>query len=228
MVEVFTEENKKMYLEYLKVNEEKFFSKRILTAVIFAIAYTVIIMMIDNPWYLIGIPFIMVFGYKIPYIELISFKKRSEILNQYMFPNFLGYFVALLDTQGNVYQTLKATTQYINDPLKSEVENLINKLEENNVDNRDAFLEFAEYIGSSEAHMIMNLIYDFTEEGINKNDLIELESMISKLQENKTNEYIRYSASSMDKHGTPMLIYGMLYVFIFSALALTGYASSLL
>src|SRR5690625_6104012 len=112
-------------------------------------------------------------SYKIPYIDLIRKKRRDNIIKKFMFPTFLRYFISLLDTQGNVYQTLRATVPYLSEPIKTEVIKMLVKLKHQNVNNRDAFMNFVEYIGSSEAHMIMGMINEFNEEGINKEEVKE-------------------------------------------------------
>lgn len=223
MLEVLMEKNKKMFLEFFRIEPKKFFMKRLLVASLFLITFIVLIYAFDEIKLLAVAPFVLLLGYKIPYMELISRKKRSDIIKQYMFPTFLRYFISLIDTQGNVYQTLKAVSKYIDDPIKTELDKLIKKLEENNVNNRDAFMEFAEYIGSSEAHMIMNMIFEFNESGINKNDLLELENTLVHLQENKTNELIEYKVNSLGKHANPVLVYSLSYIFAFTAIVFVSY-----
>lgn len=223
MLEVLMEKNKKIYFDYFRIDTKKFFMKRLLVASLFLFAFVVLIYAFDAINLLVIAPFALLLGYKVPYMELISKKKKSDIIKQYMFPTFLRYFISLIDTQGNVYQTLKATIDYIDEPIKTALEKLVKKLEENNVNNREAFMEFAEYIGSSEAHMIMNMIFEFNERGINKSDLLELENTITRLQENKTNELIEYKVNSISKHANPVLIYSLTYIFAFTAIVWVAY-----
>ncbi|MEK0286177.1 flagellar assembly protein FlaJ [Caldifermentibacillus hisashii] len=229
LVEILTERNKNVYYEYFKINERKFFHRRILIALALAFLYIALfIYTTKSVIYLAGIPIAMLIGFKIPYYELISKKTKSDIIKQYMFPTFLRYFISLIDTQGNVYQTLRATVPYVSEPIKSELEKLIQKLDEKNINNRDAFMTFAEFIGSSEAHMIMGMIYQMNEEGINKNDLQELETTITQLQENKTNELIEYKVMKIDKHANPILVYALVYILAFTILVQIAYFKTLL
>lgn len=205
----------------------KFLRKRFLFAFIFIFLAVAVYVSTANIWGLIAMPIVGFLGYKVPYIELINRKGKEDLIKQYMFPTFLRYFISLLDTQGNVYQTLKATVPYMKDPLKTEVASLVLKLEKQNVNSRDAFMDFAEYIGSSEAHMVMGMIYEFNEEGISKDDIRELEDMIKNLQENKTDELIEQKVLSMDKHANPIMVYGLIFVFAFTILVFISYLDTL-
>lgn len=230
MLEIITEKNKALYFEHLNINEKKFFNKRVLLAILFFLAYFFLFVYnSNNLWLLLGIPFVMLLGFKIPYMELVSKKSRQDMIKQYIFPNFLMYFSGLLNSQGNVYQTLKATVDYIHEPrFKQELEKLIQKLDEKNTNNRDAFMDFAEFIGTSEAQLTMSIIYGFYEEGINKKELDELENIIQQLMENKTNELIEYKVAKMDKHANPILLYALIYIVIFTLLLQASYLKELL
>lgn len=227
MLEVLMEKNKNMYFDYFRIEPKKFFMKRLFVASLFLFTFIVLLYAFNETKLLVAAPFSLLLGYKVPYMELISKKKKSDIIKQYMFPTFIRYFISLIDTQGNVYQTLKATIDYIDEPIKSAVKKLVEKLEKNNVNNREAFMEFAEFIGSSEAYMIMNMIFEFNERGINKNDLLELENTITRLQENKTNELIEYKVNSINKHANPVLVYGLAYIFIFTFIVYAAFIREL-
>lgn len=227
MNEVLTEKNKEFYFDYFQINPKKFLGKRILLATMFTFLYIFFLTFTDNILLYLGVPIVALIGYKIPYLEIVNQKERSSIVVQYSFPTFLRYFISLLDTQGNVYRTLKATIPYVNNPLKAEIEKLIDKMEESNVNTRDAFMEFAEFIGTSEARMIMGMIYEFNEEGINKQDIKELENTVEQMQENKTNELIEYSVNRMDKHANPILVYSLAYIFVFTIMVYVAYLGQL-
>ncbi|WP_053071872.1 hypothetical protein [Ornithinibacillus contaminans] len=228
MIEVLTERNKGVYFDYFRINEKKFFSNRLLMAIMFLAIYLLLIYSFNNWYLLIGIPFSMLIGFKLPYLKLISMKNKDDIIKQYAFPTFLRYFIALVGVKGNVYQTLKAVIPYVNAPIQAELEKLVNNLDKNNVSNRDAYMLFADFIGSSEARMIVEMIYQFDEEGINKEELRELENTIEQLQENKTNELIDYKVSTMEIHANPIILYTILYVLGFTVLVFIAYLSELL
>lgn len=224
---LFIEKDLSIYEDYFRLDRKKFLSKRIAVSLTLVVLFLVMFMVLKSNILLWLLPVIAIVGYKLPYIDLVRKKNKDDIIKQYMFPTFLRYFISLLDTQGNVYQTLRATVSYLNDPLKTEVIKMIVKLEEQNVNNRDAFLDFAEFIGSSEAHMIMGMIYEFHEEGISKDDIRELEKTIKELQENKTNELIELKVNSLDKHANPIMAYGLIYIFGFTALVFISYLKSI-
>lgn len=226
-MEFFTEKNRDLYFEYFKINPKQFIKKRILLALLSFVVYLAVIIQFKQPLLWLGLPIVLYLAYKVPYLELIQSKNKSDIVKQYLFPTFLRYFLALIDTQGNVYQTIKATIEYVNEPLKSELEKLVKKLDENNVQNREAFMEFADFINSSESRMIMGILYDFHEVGINKSDLKELEHTLNSLQENKVNELIEYKVDRLNKHADPIMAYGLAFVFGFTGIVLMAYLSNI-
>lgn len=230
MKEFLLEKNRTLFFEYFNVNKKKFFLQRFVIALLFLTIYVLLANFLGytngNMW-LIGIPFVAFFGYKVPYIDLLNRKSRVDIIKQHMFPNFLRYFISLLSTQGNVYLTLQETIKYVQDPLKREIVQLINDLDNPNVQNYEAFMRFAEFIDTSEAILIMNMINDFNEQGINKDDIRELETIVIQLQENKTNEYLDYSASKMEKHANPILVYSLVYVIAFVGVVFMHYLGHL-
>lgn len=223
MSELLLEKNRELYFEHFKLDGKKFFYKRLLLAFLLLIIYACVLFKTQNLWLLFGVPIVMFIGFKIPYMELISKKSKSDIVKQYIFPTFLRYFISLMHTHGNVFQTLKATIPYVQEPIKQELQNLVDRLERQNVQNREAFMEFAEFIGSSDAHMIMGMIYEFHEEGIKKSDLKELESTIKGLQDNKINQLIARKVQQMEKYANPIIIIALLYIFSFTAVVFLGY-----
>lgn len=226
-MEFLLERNKEMYLDYFNLSNKKFMKRRLKITLIISFLYVVVLYMYPNPLLIVATPLVVLLGYKLPYIELLRLKDQEDIVKQHMFPLFLRYFISLIETQGNVYQTIRATIPYMQDPLRSEIIELIKKLDSVNVSSHDAFIEFAEYIGSSEAHMIMGVISQFYEEGIQKSELVELERTIKDLQENKVNEMIDYQVNSVDKHADPILFYGLGYVITFVIVVFVAYFKDL-
>lgn len=217
LMELLFEQNRNMYLEYFKLTNKDLFMRRLKVMIVMAFLFGVIIYSYNDSnliWLLL--PVLLFIGYKIPYYELMRIKSREDIIREMMFPTFLRYFVSLVGTQGNVYQTLRAIVRYIEDPLKTELVKLIKKLDDKNYENYQAYMDFADFIGSSEAYMIMGVIQRFDEEGINKKELQELELMVKNLQENKVNEAIERKVHSLEKHADPILVYGLTYIITFT------------
>lgn len=178
-----------------------------------------------NPWFLVGSPILGYVGYKLPYIKIVSMKNRVDIVNSFLFPNFLRTFISLLGTQGNVFQTLSATIPYLDEPIKSEVSKFVKKIEKNNA--REYYLEFAEYIGSNEAYLIMSMIYEFSNVGTHKDMLTELERYIDDIQQNKTKQLKQYKIYKMEKHANLPVVSTVVFVLIFSLSCMYYYISNL-
>lgn len=215
ITELLKETHLDTYLSYFRTEKKKFLLIRCIYGLILFCFFALGILFIKEYLWLMSLPIIFYMGYKIPYLNLILNKKKSDLINSYLFPQFLGSFLALLSSSGNVYQTLVETVEYTDDPLRSELNNLIEKIEQGN--NRDDYLAFADYIGTSEAYMIMDMIYQFSEYGVQKEAIQELENYIHTLQENKVDELIQQKMIQMDKYG---------YMPIFISLFLTlGFAA---
>lgn len=226
-MEFLLEKNKQNYLKYFDIDKGYFLRRRIVVMTILTFLYGVIMWMFANPKLYIGIPLVMYFGYKLPYIELLKMRRHEDIIKDYMFPTFLRYFLALIETKGNVYQTLQAVIPHMDEPIKGELIKLIQKLDDDSVDSRKAFIEFADFIGTSDAHLIMGTLHEFNEEGIIKEELIELDETTNKLQENKTNEIIVMKANSLAKHADPILAGGLGYVISFTIILIIAYVNSI-
>lgn len=193
------------HLDFFRKPKKKFFIQRILYGVIVSMLFAMIIMVLKTPIWLIATPATFYLGWKFAYFKLLYTKNNIDVKNSFLFPQFLQSFIALLPSSGNVYQTLKTTVNYTPDPLDKELVKLIKKIEQGN--DRNAYLEFAEYIGSSEAYMVMNMIYQFSEQGVEKESIQELERYIQNLKENKVDELIQYKMNASDKFGLfPILI----------------------
>lgn len=217
LMELLFEQNRNMYLEYFNMTKKDLFIQRLKVMLAMTFLFGVIFYYYNDSslvWLLF--PLLLFIGYKIPYYILIQLKSKEDIIRDMMFPTFLRYFVSLIGTQGNVYQTLRAIVRYIEDPIKSELIKLIKKLDDKDYENYQAYMDFANFIGSSEAYMIMGVIHRFDEEGINKKELQELELMVKNLQENKVNEAIERKVLSLEKHADPILIYGLAYIITFT------------
>lgn len=200
-----------MYLKYFGKERKKFSQVRYLYGFLFFLMAAMVVLLFQHYLSFVALPLVTFIGYKVPYIMLILSKRKSDLINSYLFPQFLQSFMALLSSSGNVYQTLVATIDYTSDPLQTELKKLVKKIERQN--NRDDYLTFAEYVGNSEAYMIMDMIYQFSEFGVRKDSLDELERYILSLQENKMDELIARKMMEMDKLG---------FVPIFISLFLVG------
>lgn len=187
------------HLNYFKKKKSNFLITRILYGIIITLIFSMVVMILKNYLLFIGLPVVFFIGWKYAYFNLLLSKRKLDVKNSYLFPQFLQSFIALLSSSGNVYQALKETVRYTSEPINHELEKLVHKIEKGN--NRKDYLAFAEYVGSSEAYMIMNMIYQFSEQGVEKESLRELENYIQNLQENKVDELIQSKMLSSEKFG---------------------------
>ncbi|MGE7924696.1 hypothetical protein ACQKND_16155 [Viridibacillus arvi] len=221
---LFKETDKEYLIQYFKIPRKKFRNRRLLFA--FIIGFMLLALGFrQNSLLYLAVPVGVFIGYKIPYYEMRKMKSMQDVIKQLMFPSFVRHFVSLIDTQGNVYQTLLKTTEYVKEPIKEQLEVLVSKLGVSDQQNREAFMEFAYFINSSEAVMIMSMIYEFDKEGIQKEGLKELEDILSELQENKVEEMLNMKTSSMGKFATPVIVYTIAFVLLFTSITFFTYFS---
>lgn len=221
--DLLQEKNLDLYLDYFKQSKKNYMTLKWTFTVLFFILYSTGVMFTQRYVFFLGLPVVVLFVNKYFYFNFVLRKKQSDLLKTYLFPEFLRYFRCLLGTSGNVYTTLQATVPYVKEPLKTELRVLIQKLERKN--ERNPYMEFADVIGSSDANMVMSMIYEFAEFGICKEAIQELEQFIEKLHENKTNELIKKKVHQMDIYSVPSLLLAVFFVFSFAGVLFVYYMS---
>ena len=227
MMDFLTEKNLKDYLDYFGKTKKELLKTRLFFGIAFALLFAMFTFYLGHTIVtVVGTPLVFYLGYKYPYVQLINKKKRIDKTNAYLFPDFLQAFIALLPSSGNVYQTLRGTLEYTHDPLKTQLETLIEKIEESN--EREHYLEFAEYVGTSEAYLIMDMIYQFSEQGIKREALEEIQRYIRELQENKMDEMITKKMTSIEFLGFTPIFISMFTVFGFAGVLIVYYVSDVL
>jgi Flp pilus assembly protein TadB len=224
MKKLFSEEHLDQYLEYFSIPKKKFQNNRIVLAALFF--FVGVLLATQSTRAIILIPIFMFFGYKMPYFSLANKKKKSDILKNFAFPKFIDTFLTLLDTQGNVYNTLKATVPHIKDPLSSKLQKMVEDIETGE-DRRQPYIEFAQYVGSPEAFTTMDKLYQFDTEGIRKESLNTLESHIRNLNENKTKEVIDKEIRKTERFGFPPLIFAVIFVLSFMGIQFYYYGTTM-
>lgn len=214
ITELMREEMRDYILKYYGKDKKKFKQTRLIMGALFALVAAMFILYMQKYMFLFIVLVVFFVGYKYPYFTMYNQKQKDDYLNSYLFPEFLQSFIALIPTSANVYQTLIETVPYTRKPLQAQVELLIKNIEENN--SRDHYLKFAEYVGSSEAYMIMDMIYQFSEFGIKKEAIKELEDYITEIQKNRVDALIEKKVGSME-------FLGFLPIFI-SLITILGFA----
>ncbi|KRG16865.1 hypothetical protein ACA29_03010 [Lederbergia galactosidilytica] len=201
------------HLAYFKKEKKDFIKVRIIYGLLFTLIGAIIIYMMGKMLYFLALPVLFILAFKYPYYNLVKNKKRIDNDNSYLFPDFLGSFIGLIPSSGNVYQTyqtLVATLPYTKEPLKTGLEELIAKIEDEN--KREHYMDFADYIGTSESYMVMDMIYQFSEFGIKKEPLKELERFVQDLETNKQNEVIAKKMNDMEYLGFLPIFISMYFI----------------
>ena len=220
--ELINESRLNEHLTYFKKEKKDFMKVRIIYGLLLTLIGAMVIYKMENQLYFIAVPFLFVLAFKFPYYNLVKNKKRIDNDNSYLFPDFLGSFIGLIPSSGNVYQTLVATLPYTKAPLRTGLDELIAKIEDDN--RREHYMDFADYIGTSEAYMVMDMIYQFSEFGIKKEPLKELERFVMDLETNKQNEVIAKKMNEMEFLGfipifiSMYLVMGFLVVMVLKLL----------
>ncbi|GLY12880.1 hypothetical protein [Pseudobacillus badius] len=213
-VELLSEKSLKKNLLYMGKDEKKFRTSRFLFAAIFLL-WAAGIVYVSKDFFLIPlIPMAAFIGYKYPYFNVLRSRNNILSLNSQLFPGFLTTFNALLPTSGNVYQALVACIPYTKDPLRSSLEGLVRKVEDAN--RREDYMLFAEHIGTSEAYMMMDMIYQFSEYGIQRESLMEMQRFAQELDKNKMNELIQSKMVKMEALGYIPVFISMFLVLCFA------------
>ncbi|MDF2558072.1 MAG: hypothetical protein K0R71_1900 [Bacillales bacterium] len=171
-----------------------------------------------NPFFIIFSPIFLFIGWKLPYLFLLKQKNYDDILKNYLFPNFLKLFISLFTVKETVLKTLQATTVFLeNGSFKKELENLIVEIEERNIDSSTPYIKFANYIGTSEAHLVMSFLFEFDHEGIKKQELQMLASIVQDMHENMVNEICVIKENSMMKYANIPIFIALIFIFLFVA-----------
>lgn len=228
MMELILEKEKPLYLEYFKMTNKEFMKTRLKWMLFISIAYGVLLFFYMNTKTLIGIPFVLLFAYKLPYYNLTELKKKEDLIRQYVFPKFLTTFINLIGKEGNVYSTLVASSEYMDGVFKEKLEGLIVDIDNNPTNSRDAFMKFAKYIGTPEANNVMNTIHSFEESGIQQDELDDFEDLIMKMEKDRKDEVIKRRVSLMlHLHSNPISMYVIFYILILVFVIWSGTVGSI-
>lgn len=227
-MDLLTEKNKEMYFDYFQITKKDFFKTRLKWIFLVLIVYGVLLYFYPSVLLLSLTPVVLLTAYKLPYYNLMELRKQDNIIRRHMFPKFLYTFSSLVHTEGNVYKTLEASIEYIEEPFQSKLKKLVNDLDENKVGNREVYLKFAEYIDTNEAINIMNTIHSFDEHGIKQSDLEKFEELIRKMQDQEKEESIkRRDLIFFNLFSTPIIVIALFYILSLVYTLLTGIQNSI-
>lgn len=218
MLNVLLEKDTMKYLEAVNGNYKTHLVQQILFAIIFGSiggGMTFLMGGMELTYkVLIGVLAGGLLGFKIIYFRLLNEVKNRMNIRKAQFPEFLKYFNALVSVNNNnIVRTLESTAEYMQEPLKEKVDELVEKAYKN--EGREAFMEFARFIGTSESIMIMGVLSDFNEHGVDSAKLKDMEETVSKMNEAMLNERIIREANAIEKYANTSLLASIGFVVLF-------------
>lgn len=224
--ELLLETMRKQYLELFHKDGKKFLRDRLLLGIVMAVmVYFVFGEDFEQTGQIVLVLASFIFGYKIPYYQLVAMKDNYEVMKSFIFPQFLRFFIALYSTHGNVYQTLIASSKYVDEPMQSKLLEFIEKIGDDNDYNH--YVEFADYVGTNEAQLVMSMIYNFSEKGAVKEELEELERASKKILSNKFEEAVIIKANRHESYINYVVFLSIGYLLTFVGTTIIGMISSL-
>lgn len=210
MLDLIQEKNIDATLKYFGTSKSSYNTQKMMYGVIGLLMGIIVAFATGNP-FMYGVALILALGgYKLPYILINSTRKSQAVINKYLFADFLQTFLALIGTTNNVYATLVASKSYVEEPLRTELEKLIDLIEFDN--RREYYTDFARYIDTSEAYMVMDMIYKFSAFGLDNESLIKISELIDNLQNNQIDELIEKKMNSQENVGFIPLFITMILV----------------
>ncbi|PGR83703.1 hypothetical protein [Bacillus cereus] len=231
--EIILEENKEYYYRTLGINVKLFHRQRVQGVISFVIIWFVIfaLQMYLNGFTTITLlaflsaPLFGYLGWKNQYYKMVQlYNKRKDHLS-FLFPEFLTTFISLLgssQSDGNIIQTLRLTSDYVRDPLKAQLTYLVDSVTKNPDPESayEAFMNFSEFIGTREASQVMMLVYEMYRYGTNESALAELEEKIDRLNDNKLDELVVRKSQRLRSLSIPSLMFITIFIFIWVGVVL--------
>ena len=218
MKELLAETHLEAYLDYFRIDKKKYQMQKLLFAIGLGFLGVLAFAIFKHPLFLALVVILGVVGFKLPYMNLISMMRYENLKREILFPQFLRTFMALLSSQGNPYQTLVKATEYMKDPIKSDLEELIKEIEVDN--DLKHYVAFADKIGTSDAQMVMSMIYSFTKSGIIMEELEELERTIETMKVTRMKDMVARKSNKQETYANYIVILSIFYILCYVGCAL--------
>lgn len=216
MNNLFFESELHFFLDYLSISKEKFIFQRIKMTVLLTVLFLLIVFLLNLTVLALFTPLFSFIGWKAPYFYVVNEKNRQDLIRKNTFPQFLRYFVSLYSTNETVLKTLTAILPFIEEEkFRGELIKLIETIGERTSDSGQAYLAFADFIGTSEARLVMSFLYDFDQMGIKQDELAMLDEIVNNLHENMVTELCERKANHMHKYANPLVLVALFFVFCF-------------
>lgn len=219
LIEFLLERRKSEYLQFVNMTSKDLLRVRLLFVIMFlmmGMGLTMFILKDLNQLQQYGIPVLAAFlGFKFPYFKLMKDKKAMEEKVAGLFPEFLQAFSTAELTNKIMFQTLKASVPFTPQPIKARLVHLLEQIDENG-DKREYYMEFAQFINTPDAYIIMDQIYKFSVQGYKEETMEKLRNNILEIQKNNMEFVINKKTETMDSFGIIPLLATMIFIVIFA------------
>lgn len=221
----FIEDDLKQLTDWLGLNYVQAIKRRFLQSMIFIPLAILTYILLGNMFIAIAIALFSIVYYKYQYIQ-IKYKKSNIItIKRRMFPGFVKKIALLLRTN-NVYNSLSYLIDYVDEPIKTYLKELIAEID--NDKSIEPYKHFARKMEFSEAHQIMNTLYIFNEHGQDEKLLDQLESVISALSANEIDEMIERKKRNLWLYPNITIITMLVIIFGLAAYMFTSILGEIL
>lgn len=194
----------------LNINYNLFKRNRIIETVI--MLFISITLFLINDIFFICIFLLPYLVYKGKYNNLVKNKNNLIKMNQKLFPFFIKDLLILLKTN-NVYNSLKEELNFIGEPYKTYITNLLNEMDSDK--SKKPFDNFAAKLGFNEANLVMNTLYTFQEYSISKEHLENLDLLVEQLYNNMINQAIEEKKRYNFLYSNALILTCLLFTFSF-------------
>lgn len=236
MKEIITESRREYYYTRLYIDVVLFKKQRKQSSILIgAVAFLVgLIATLFGDLGLVGV-FITLFltiagayiGYKYKYKQLIDLAAAQDAKVSLIFPEFLQVFIGMLevDPNGGILNALKMSIPYIKNPVKSKVIRLTHNISSDGSTHnvRKSLQDFGQYVGSSDAIQILDLINTMYMDGVDVRTLEMASEKIEDLNKNTVETFVEGKRGRLRMRSLPSLIYGIAFVFIFVGIVAVEY-----
>ena len=191
---ILIEDDLKQLIDWLGLNYNQAIKKRFTQSFLFIPLALTVYIATGNIFISTIIALFSVFYYKLQYFQ-VKYKKSNVIaIKRRMFPSFVKKLLLLLRTN-NIYKSLCLATQYVDEPIKTYLLELIEEIDKDK--SIKPYQHFAAKMEFGEANQIMNMLYIFNEHSTDERHLQQLEEVISALSANEIDEIIERRKRSL-------------------------------
>lgn len=232
MKELITESKREYYFTRLYVDVEVFKKQRQQATLIWGalgLLLALLLVVVGGLGILgvfLGLFLTIVFGYigyKSKYKELIDLARKQDSKIVLIFPEFLAVFIGMLEVNpsGGIVKALKVSIPYIKNPVKSRVIRLVFDINSDGstANVRRALQTFGQYIGTTDAIRILDIMYTMYVDGVDNRTLDMASEKIEDLNKNTVNAYVESKKRALSMKSLPALVLGVAYIFIFVGVA---------